>query len=113
MRGCSSAPSRGATRLMIGRLLSVSGRFLRRPARLALRALGLFLGRPPGGLPGARLLDLRRQLLELLGERGAEALHRGALAVAGEVEFLGELLLGELLDRRVGRPPPPAIWARG
>src|SRR5262249_25464333 len=43
------------------------------PARLALRAFGLFVA-GAGGLPRAGLLDLRGELLELLGEGRAEAL---------------------------------------
>src|SRR5262245_50466907 len=70
------------------------------PARLALRAFGLFVA-GAGGLPRAGLLDLRGELLELLGEGRAEALHRRTLAVACEIELLGELLLRELLDRRL------------
>src|SRR6186997_1719922 len=74
----------------------------RRPSACVLRALGLVVGRS-GGLTGARLLDLRGELLELLGERGPEALVLGSLAVTGNLQLLGELLLGELLDRGLGR----------
>src|SRR3954463_13115781 len=73
----------------------------------ALRAglLGLFAVAGPGSLPSARRLDLGGKLLELLRERRPEALHLrgGTLAVPGEVELLGQLLLRELLDRRLSR----------
>src|SRR5918996_2511123 len=75
----------------------------RPPTASVLGAFGLLLVAAAGGLPGTRLLNLRRQLLELLGERRTEALHRRTLSVAGQVELLGEVLLGELLDRRLRR----------
>src|SRR5262245_50509858 len=73
----------------------------RAPERLGL--LGLFSVAGAGRLAGARCLDLRGQLLQLLREGGPEALELGALAVSGEVELLGELLLGEFLHGRLRR----------
>src|SRR5262245_31983912 len=83
---------------MLGTVPAAAG-----PAAQALRALGLFAAAGAGGLPGARRLDLRRQLLQLLRKGGAEALELGAVAVAGEVQLLGKLLLGELLRGRLSR----------
>src|SRR5688572_19342157 len=64
-------------------------------ARVLQRIVRLVGLRAVAGAIGSGL-DLRRELLELLGERGSEALELGdLLAVAREAELGGELLLVE------------------